>query len=467
MYRLIVISCLLLLSAASIAQSKWNYGHTDSVTYRLYKKGSWVKIIKYSNYALEANTDFYYLRIRRGMAFYNLENYRKASVEFNKALQFFPIDTFSKKMLYFSYLQTGDQLTARKIASTLPEETKQYIGYNKSAFQEVGLFFGFSTFDLEKRLNSFVRTDTSLIFDVSGNKSNHFIGFYGQHRIKNFIEMTHNIVYFNVVGYHYINNNIEILKYKNKGTQFSYSNITEINLKNQLLLLPNFQYFHTNAADARKYAANITRTFTVKVPNKFPNPPGTHDSIVHQTIKMGRDTSTQVITNYFQFGFGVSKRYKNFDMLLKAYYAKDDTSVIKQFSAGGLWSPKGNLNTYIGAYFSVTNYKNQSNSLILVKAGQRVLKKLWVESEYSAGNFQYFTHPVTSTAYLTNDRTKQVLSANLIFLATTHLKFTATYTYISRLAVGRLISNRKEIAPVQIVYPYIANQFLITTSWIF
>ncbi|MFA6481732.1 MAG: hypothetical protein WCW62_04065, partial [Bacteroidales bacterium] len=70
------------------AQEKPSFARIDSLSYQAYLKSDWKKVIEYSRDGLTAGYDYYYLRVRAGIAELNLKNPNKAAVHFRKALDF-------------------------------------------------------------------------------------------------------------------------------------------------------------------------------------------------------------------------------------------------------------------------------------------------------------------------------------------------------------------------------------------
>lgn len=74
MYRLTAI--LLLLSGALRAQ-ELSYNKVDSLTYTQFIMGRYNELEKTGKAALDQNIDFYYLRMRLGIAQYETHHYEK------------------------------------------------------------------------------------------------------------------------------------------------------------------------------------------------------------------------------------------------------------------------------------------------------------------------------------------------------------------------------------------------------
>ena len=58
----------------------------DSATYAQYLAGDWKTLVREGKAALDQDVDYYYLRMRMGIAYYELENYRAAIDQLNQSL---------------------------------------------------------------------------------------------------------------------------------------------------------------------------------------------------------------------------------------------------------------------------------------------------------------------------------------------------------------------------------------------
>ena len=89
MYRLILaIGCSLILFSGSFAQDAADFKTINEKTYRLYTQEKWDSLILLDKQDVVLEVDYFYLRMRLGIAWYSTKNYRKASTHFEKALAF-------------------------------------------------------------------------------------------------------------------------------------------------------------------------------------------------------------------------------------------------------------------------------------------------------------------------------------------------------------------------------------------
>ena len=107
MYRIIVLVLLVGLTFPALSQEKRDFAWYNNETYALYLDHNWNMLIKVGEEALQADHDFFYMRLRLGAAYYGVHQYRTAIHQFNKALKFNGNDPLTIEYLYYSYVFAG------------------------------------------------------------------------------------------------------------------------------------------------------------------------------------------------------------------------------------------------------------------------------------------------------------------------------------------------------------------------
>lgn len=106
----------------------------DTATYAFFIAGDWDRLIAEGRKALEEDIDFYYLRFRMGVAYYEKKNYHHAAVHLGKAYAANPEDVLLQEYLYYACLFSGRPFEARRLAAGFPEELKLKTGTGASPF---------------------------------------------------------------------------------------------------------------------------------------------------------------------------------------------------------------------------------------------------------------------------------------------------------------------------------------------
>ena len=108
MQRIIIISAILVfLSLKAFAQEVMSFRYADSLTYILYDQKSWKELINKGKEAISSGHDYYYMRMRVGIAYYERHNYAQSAKFFNKALEFNADDQTALEYLFYSYYLSG------------------------------------------------------------------------------------------------------------------------------------------------------------------------------------------------------------------------------------------------------------------------------------------------------------------------------------------------------------------------
>ncbi len=114
-----------LFSLIGFSQLSTDFVSLDKATYEFYLKKDWKNLIVYGKWGLKNDIDYYYLRMRLGIAYYEQKQYRKAIVHFLKALEFNPKETSALEYLYYSYLFSGMTMDARALVASFPQSLKK------------------------------------------------------------------------------------------------------------------------------------------------------------------------------------------------------------------------------------------------------------------------------------------------------------------------------------------------------
>lgn len=118
MYRSVILSILILTCLNVFSQAQVTFRYADSVTYGLYTDRNWSKLIIGGKEAIDDGHDFFYMRMRLGIAYYELKNYAMSAFHFKKALEFNDSDPLAVEYLFYSYYLSGRTLQAW---ASLPE----------------------------------------------------------------------------------------------------------------------------------------------------------------------------------------------------------------------------------------------------------------------------------------------------------------------------------------------------------
>ncbi len=114
--RFIALTISIILASLSsvtlTAQTKTENDIYDSITYYYYTQNQWDSVIDIGKEALYKGYDFYFLRMRMGLAYDHQGNFRKAEMQYDKALGFLSNDVNAAYFKYFAAINGGREEVA-------------------------------------------------------------------------------------------------------------------------------------------------------------------------------------------------------------------------------------------------------------------------------------------------------------------------------------------------------------------
>jgi tetratricopeptide (TPR) repeat protein len=124
MYRYLMLSILLMNFFKGVSQEPATFRYADSLTYTLYAGKNWSELIKKGKEAISNQHDYYYMRMRIGIAYYEMKNYGKSALHFRKALAFNEADPVALEYLFYSYFLSGRDLQAWSILQHIDRQDR-------------------------------------------------------------------------------------------------------------------------------------------------------------------------------------------------------------------------------------------------------------------------------------------------------------------------------------------------------
>lgn len=133
LFKHIVIGLIFFSSVLINAQDTLNSSNVEEVTYNLYLNKNWPQLVKSGNNALKKGFDYYYLRMRLGIACFEKGNYYEAEKHFNIALSFNSDDELVLEYLYFCHIYTSHFEEAKKLSKKFSKSLAVKLKTEKSS----------------------------------------------------------------------------------------------------------------------------------------------------------------------------------------------------------------------------------------------------------------------------------------------------------------------------------------------
>ena len=124
-----------LVPGIASAQQKLSFQEIDRLTLESFNQGDWHEVVRVANIGYSLGIDYFYLRLRSGIALYNLEKFERAIRDFKKALGYSENDALTLEYLYYAYKGAGRHGEASMLIRNMPLSLKdRMIPADKSLF---------------------------------------------------------------------------------------------------------------------------------------------------------------------------------------------------------------------------------------------------------------------------------------------------------------------------------------------
>ena len=422
------------------AQEKPSFARIDSLSYQAYLKSDWKKVIEYSRDGLTAGYDYYYLRVRAGIAELNLKNPNKAAVHFRKALDFSLNDPVALEYLYSSLLFSGNLAEARLLAGTYSPAFRKRLGIPSNrlitnAFIEFGYMVNPKVGELKA-----IRPDAELAY-----------------------------VYL-LPDYWYLAAGVSL----EAGRRFSGSLSTNI-----LSFKPIQQFLIQNQA-AQVFDVPFDQR-AVHLSGSYYLGKGFHMGLAGQYMSYTVPLYTRIAgetgdTYYLEaldyrdlaLNASVTKRFSHLTLTIAADANRFKNLWYKQAMARATFYPSGNINTYLTAEATlITDSLNPSGRIIAHgSAGRRLFRSIWLEGDYYYGDICNFSEQSAYVVFNNLDLIRKRMGISLLaFRVLPHLDLSIRYQYTLRTASWRIYRNSEYISDLKNDYP--VHNFIGGLIWRF
>jgi len=411
MYRTAIILLFLLLAVTAFAQEKYS-ASVDKKTYELYMKSNWEDLRETGSTAIASGIDFYFLRMRLGISYYQEENYMSAVPHFEKAVMFNPKDSIGLEYLYYSYLFSGQEREANILASKLPVQLKRKFHYNapeffKGAYTEGG-------YSLNQDYNSKKNGGAKGIQDLSGTQN-----------------VFKDETYINLSLIHSIGERVSVFQ--------GYNNIV-VNSTRQFEDVANGRNEYKSSVKQNEYYLNLgfylgkgfnlntaLHYLNVKVEDYEPS------TIANQIF-----TDYTLTSNEIAACLSLSKRLGHTELGFTSVFANFNSGKQNQNTFSFIWYPLGNLNLYNVSNFTLHNNKNSDSSDAIArfifeeKIGFKIASKLWMEAVFTTGPIFNYSEGNAFIIYNNVDKIKYKAGFNLVSPITDKVELSFRYLLLSQ-----------------------------------
>ncbi|MFC2112249.1 tetratricopeptide repeat protein [Bacteroidota bacterium] len=386
LFRPFKISALVLLMAIMIfvgqSLKAQSFTEFDAETYRLYTEKNWKELVRTGREGLKKDFDYYYLRMRIGIAYYERENYKSAQSHFKKALEFNEEDPIALEYLYFSYLGGGQSQQAVLLYKSFTPSMKEKIpSHGQKIVERVSVEYLFnktSTDDLIADPATFDGLPSGVQVIT---RSYHNMNIALSHYMHPGTSFTHAYTYLGKDNYYYYDDGSDRFGVDGqKVNQHQYYLSPSFTTGRGLVISPSFHFL---------YVGFQVPYMTAPVPGP-PNLPPSGGSIAYT-----EDSESQLVG-----GLSLTKFQGPFSIRLGTIYSTLNNANQLTGSVGLTWYPLGNQDIYLGGSVNAHWGDLGERGLSLIQDfvfGYGIASKVWIEINASGGNMKNYTE---SNAYI-------------------------------------------------------------------
>ena len=348
----LILGFFLVLGFITRAQDTLSSGGVEAQSYSLYTQKNWDELITFGNVALSKGFDYYYLRYRLGVAYFEKKKYRVAATQFEKANKFNSTDE-TLEYLYYCYNYTSQYERARWISKSFSPEAIAYTGSDKlKAFSFATLEAGMGETDSTVQFNNYYYEQVSA-------------GFYIKNRFYLYSALT----------------NFSQTDFRGTTNQFQYYLSGKVPLKNGWTLNMGLQPIF------RGYAA---KTYTIDsigvlAPSKIP--PHPRDSMVYRDTTVTSLGTAQTKINLVG-AVSITKSIINFDFTFGSAIGAFDSTTQYEHYFGITYFPFGNSSLSISetGFLHTENHYATTHTSLLSALTLSPFKKLTLTLSYLANS---------------------------------------------------------------------------------
>ena len=424
-------------------QENFDFKYVEQKSYKLYSTGQWPELITFGKKAIKQGHDYYYLRLRLGLAYFNEQNYYLAALHLQKAHSLNTSESLPIQYLYLSYVYSNRTLAAHALDEDHPEFLKEITANQRLLSNQI--YFESGTIlsnNITNNKKSNPAGDNGIlgIQDMNGNKSYGHLAWKGitsknvslylgldflntdKMRIIQSSELAktgYDTILYN--GWYYVDTlygrSYETREYPYQLKQRSIYAQAQFELGKGFSITPAARFLFVNYTTQEVKAAD-TLYFAQS-----------YDSIPSISTTFNSEQQKTNFANYV-FSLSLSKVLKNFDYSVFGSYSRLNDEYQKQLGLGLIWFPLGNLNLYSQsrgiAHFEAGNTAFGFDQMI----GLKIANKLWVEGSITLGQWDNFTLDHAFVVYNSGDKNQLRFGTNFILPLSNHLELSARYQYL-------------------------------------
>jgi len=443
----------LLFTIPSQATRKLDFQTVDLLTYRCFNEKKWDSVIMVGKQALRQDIDYYYLRARLGIAYFEIKEYIPSITHLARARKFNAGDPVTNDYLYRAYLYTHHPEEAGILKSSIPEESWLNEETTSGFLEQVHVESGFtlSSDRTPENLANLMGKDS--IYgeqDLYGNSIYENIGLKLKLSKRIGISLAYNYLNFSKTKYiqyglaearrdSIIDNPFSrdyfySFPWKSRDTSFRY-HVSQheayisatATLPWGLKVTPAFHWLNVNYTTI----STAYRTDSISDTLFYSYIDGSYHFFRYPFLVYSfseKDTSF----NNFVASIRISKDLGRFNIALQGSWSNLNGKTQKQAGISLTYYPLGNLNFY--GTTSVAGFFQKKDKRLLLSqiVGAKVTPWCWLEGTFYYGDFTNANIFNGAIVYNNSDKIDYRAGANLVFLIGKHVQLSLIYQYFRK-----------------------------------
>jgi hypothetical protein len=399
----------------------------EEQTYSLYVNKDWKNLIKTGNKLVAGGTNYYYLRMRIGIAYFELKKYRLAIAQFEQAYKLNSYDYLTLEYLYYSYLYGGRATEANALLTSIPMALVQKINPPKiKKIQSINLEAGIAPSNLDEQFSQ---------TPIAGNAN-----MYGEATVTKTMQ------------YYAIGLNHELSR--TTSVYHSYSNIaidmeklisTSYKDTNSKYKLIQHDYYISAMHQFKHFSISPTVHFINVKFNKFS---ATYNPTTFSYNYANKDTS---FVNYAT-SITLSKHIGIWALTTALGYAQLNGLTQLQAGVGAMYYPFARTSFYGATQLTMLNENNINRIITAQKIGVQPIAKLNIEYGITLGNMQNYTDANGAIIYNTSDKVTLKHSTSVGYGINKHVSVAANFTGLMRQNTYYNLAQDKALNTLNINY---------------
>ena len=450
---LIILIMLVFFSGlSSIAATKLDFTTVDMLTYRYYQEQKWDSVIIVGKQALRQDIDYYYLRVRMGIAYFEKAEYFHAVTHLKKAREFNSADSFVADFLCRAYRYTNRTEEAGIMKPAIPGEEKDTARSKHGLLQQVHFESGYtlSSDRSPKDLAILMRSDS-----IYGEKDLYGNSFYSNLgltlKVSDRVGLTLAYNYLNFsktryVQYGHAEALLDYISYRPLSRDYFYSFPWKIHdtafgyhvsqheayigatvvLPWGLRIMPAFHWINVS------YKMNpVYHTDSVSDTAYYLYSDSTYHIFRYASIQY-KFTEKDTSFNNYVAAMRISKDLGIFNIAVSGSWSNLNGKTQKQAGIGLTYYPFGNLNCY-GITTATGFFQDKDTRLLLSQVlGAKIMSRMWGEANFYYGNYTNANIFNGSVVYNNADIIDYRGGVTLVFEAGTHIRLSLNYQFFRK-----------------------------------